>query len=168
MRGSIRVRDMRYTAISTEMWNDKEFVNLPDEEKLAYIFFLTSPFTNMAGFYRLPLKYAELYIGDKAKAILQKPTKLWKYDFDTEQILLPNYLKYNTVRSPNQMKGLAGAIRGIEYSKLYIDFFLSLYKYCEPKMMEYIPQDIKKYMQMLIEQEPGCKAEVIKEMLLYI
>lgn len=62
----------RYTAISTDIWNDREFRKLTPTGKLLYFYILTNPSTNQAGFYRLVKDDVEYVLGKKEKLSCSK------------------------------------------------------------------------------------------------
>jgi hypothetical protein len=53
----------RYSNVHTRMWYAKDFKELDDEEKLLFIYLITSPHSNSAGYYRLPLGYVSSDLG---------------------------------------------------------------------------------------------------------
>lgn len=102
----------RYIRIASKFWTDEKIIELDTESKLLYLYILTCPHSNMAGYYRLPKEYimADLKLSPEG---LHKPfTKLLqegliKYCEKSSVILIPNYYKYNPIQNKNQAKGAA-------------------------------------------------------------
>ena len=102
----------RYIRIASKFWTDEKIIELDTESKLLYLYILTCPHSNMAGYYRLPKEYiiADLKLSPEG---LHKPfTKLLqegliKYCEKSFVILIPNYYKYNPIQNKNQAKGAA-------------------------------------------------------------
>jgi uncharacterized phage protein (TIGR02220 family) len=102
----------RYIRIASKFWTDEKIIELDTESKLLYLYILTCPHSNMAGYYRLPKEYimADLKLLPEG---LHKPfTKLLqegliKYCEKSSVILIPNYYKYNPIQNKNQAKGAA-------------------------------------------------------------
>ncbi len=102
----------RYIRIASKFWTDEKIIELDTESKLLYLYILTCPHSNMAGYYRLPKEYimADLKLLPEG---LHKPfTKLLqegliKYCEKSFVILIPNYYKYNPIQNKNQAKGAA-------------------------------------------------------------
>lgn len=132
----------RYTTMINDMWKDAAFANLSPAEKLLYNYLLNSPVNNAAGYYRLTkaqmrvdfCREAETATGFDASdeklfneeilPALVRHTKLWRYDEDTKQVFVPNYLKYNKMAGEKQILGpLLSALLPLEKSPLHIFFF---------------------------------------------
>ena len=143
----------RYSLITTDTWYDQEFLELSDTEKLVWFYLLTSPLSNQAGFFKLPPKYLRVALGEKAEAALIQPSKLYKYDLATEQVLLLNYLKYNTAKSPQQLSGVRRDLRGLQPCPLFGDFILRAQRWCGEKVLEYMDKSFMTQILMLSETE---------------
>jgi len=104
--------DSRYVRVATKFWQDEKVRELSDDGKLLYLYVLTSPHSNMAGYYVLPKPYVAYDLNwlperlDKAfRELFRKG--LIKYCERSAVILIPNFLKYNPMQNKNQAKGAA-------------------------------------------------------------
>ena len=100
------------------MWTDEKFKNLSDDAKFLFIYILSCPHRNMLGFYFLPIPYAsfDLNWNDErlSKGLQQLLEKgLITYNFDTSIVFIKNFLKYNPLDNPNQVKGAIKALKVI-------------------------------------------------------
>jgi hypothetical protein len=159
----------RYSMVYSDTWTDGAFQEASDAEKLAFIYAITSPMGNQAGFYRLPPSYVGLSLGkekDEALGILSSLSKrnLIRYDAKTETVLIPNYLKYNTAKSMNQYKGLNSCIRALPLSDLHIEFFHSLCRHC-PDAVGYLDQKILTYVKAHFKNDGSAKGALIEAVL---
>lgn len=149
----------RYANVHSDIWLDDKFIALPDSEKLLFLYALTSPIGNYAGFYREPIAYISSAIKKSREETLELLSSLdknniVKYDEDNSLVLVPNYLKYNTPHSASQLKGISRGISNLPLSELHTEFLFRLNKYA-PFGIEYIPDRIKLYVK--------CKCEDDKE-----
>lgn len=155
----------RYTNISTDIWKDPDFRVMPYDAKLLYIYLLTSSDSNIAGMYRLPEEDIERNVGKSALTEFRNGQKFWKYDKRTETILIPNYLKYNTVRSAPQFKALNNAIRSLSWSDLFVDWTYYVIRYCGDNALAYIEKTILRYVITKANQMETQEAFVVRETL---
>ena len=102
----------RYIKVVTKLWTDEKIRKLNDQGQKLFIYILTSPHSNMAGYYRLPKPYIYYDLKWSAKQ-LDKPfnkllnISLIKYCEESSVVLIPNFYKYNPVQNKNQAKGAA-------------------------------------------------------------
>lgn len=97
----------RRTWIDSDIWYDTR--ELTKSELDLYLHLLVNEGGNIAGYYKLNLRYlsADMQIGiDEILTLLKKPNKYWVYDEATEQVLIPKYTKYNIVKGAPQEKKL--------------------------------------------------------------
>ena len=142
----------RYTTLRSDLWIDPAVEDLSPTGKLMYVYLLTSPVGNAAGFYRIPPRQiaGDLHIPEKEiLPELCDQTKLWKYDAETRQVLIPKYLKYNKAVSEKQVKGVNAQIESLQKCVLHRDFLFYLNKYCGEKALQYINEEIKVYVKEL-------------------
>ena len=102
----------RYIKIVTKLWTDEKIRKLSDQGQKLFIYILTSPHSNMAGYYRLPkpyiqydLKWSGKQLGKPFSKLLDK--SLIKYCEESSVVLIPNFFKYNPIQNKNQAKGAA-------------------------------------------------------------
>jgi hypothetical protein len=127
----------RYVKIATRFWSDEKTSLLKDEEKLLFLYVMTSPHSNMVGFYVLP----KLYIMHDLEWSTQRLSKPFdklledgfiKYCDKTSVILIPNFLKYNTIQNRNQAIGAIKALKEVPKNSLYPHFYECLKQYAKP------------------------------------
>jgi len=102
-----------YGAIDHRIWTSFSIKQLSDNCKLAFVYILTSPHSNMIGFYYLPIPYMAHDLGwtiDTTKKHLlrlceESTGPLVRYDFDAEVVLVPRYLRYNPLATGNRQTG---------------------------------------------------------------
>ena len=155
----------RFTIINTDMWMDKEVRAMTPTEKLVWTYLLTSPLGNAAGFYRLPEDQVEFTLGKDAATILHKPTKLYKYDAASEQVFITNYLKYNTAKSQQQMKGIASAVKSLERCELFIDFVYSMNRFCGAEALQYFDKRLLDYIRVISGQKDDMHSVVVNKLI---
>src|SRR6056297_1138523 len=102
----------RYIKVATKLWTDEKIRKLSDQGQKLFIYILTSPHSNMAGYYRLPkpyiqydLKWSDKQLGKPFSKLLDK--SLIKYCEESSVVLIPNFFKYNPIQNKNQAKGAA-------------------------------------------------------------
>lgn len=108
-----------YRQIYITFWNDEFITTLTSEEKLFYIYLLTNQYVSFSGIYLLTIKMMSLETGlsvQKIKKMLKILTEHGKvvYSFDTDEVCLCNFLKYNSNKSPNQIKGLKSSLERVK------------------------------------------------------
>lgn len=117
----------RYSQIYTKIWNDEKFRQLSPESQRLYLYVLTSPHSNMAGYYLLPKTYIERDMVTLPKG-LDKPLGelldkgLVRYDEGSSVILIPNYFRYNSLDNKNQKKGANTKAKELPDNNLVKDF----------------------------------------------
>lgn len=129
--------DSRYIRIATKFWQDEKVRELSDDGKLLYLYVLTSPHSNMAGYYVLPKPYVAYDLNwlperlDKAfRELFRKG--LIKYCERSAVILIPNFLKYNPMQNKNQAKGAARRVAELPENTLTRDFETVLKRFAKP------------------------------------
>lgn len=135
----------RYTAISNDIWSDREFRKLSPVGKNVYLFILTNPQGNQAGMYRLSLDLVEFYLGKDAVDEMLTGSPLYKYDKENEVVLIPNYLKYNIAKSNQQLQGVARCVASIPYCTLVVDWMESFIRYTGEDSVKYLPASMREY-----------------------
>lgn len=150
----------RYTSVYNSIWDDDEFEALDDLGKLVYFNLLCNPAGNMAGYYRIQAKQIALYLdhpADEIQSYLSMDTGLWKYDSETKQVILPNYLKYNKVAGANSLKAIAKQVEYLEKCFMHKDFLWSVYKYCGEDALQYFDHYTLRYVEQLCkgQQDPA-------------
>ena len=91
------------------------------------LYLLTSPHRNILGFYFLPAPYACFDLGWDEKRFQKGLQELLqtgrvKYDERAHVVLVMNYLKYNPLENPNQVKSALEKLDTIPQTPLFKDF----------------------------------------------
>lgn len=134
----------RYSNVHSRMWYAKDFKALDDEDKLLFIYLITSPHSNSAGYYRLPLGYAAHDLGKSSERVSKGFRSLSEsgfiaYDEDSEVVLVRNYLRYNPIQNINQAKGTARVASAVPDSPLLRQFLACVEEHA-PQHMGYFEE----------------------------
>lgn len=116
----------RRTWIDSDIWYDTR--KLTDEELKLYLHLLVNESGNIAGYYKLNLRHLSADMGmdeEEVVSLLIRPNKYWDYDDGTEQVLLPKYTKYNTVKGTPQIKKLNAELAMLTPCRLHKEFLES-------------------------------------------
>ena len=94
-----------YRNIHTSFWQDTFVLDLTPEEKYFYLYLMTNSKTTQCGVYELPKKVMELETGynrETVDKLLDRfiEYKRVQYSEETKEILLINWHKYNSSKSP--------------------------------------------------------------------
>lgn len=98
-----------YRPIRIAFWQDKFVLKLTPEQKYFYLYLMTNSKTKQCGIYELPLPVICLETGYNAETVIKLLKNFAEfnkieYDFDSEEILVFNWIKFNPVNSENIMK----------------------------------------------------------------
>jgi len=163
----------RYVKIATKFWADEKVVDLDPETKLLYLYILSCPHSNMAGYYRLPKPYiqADLKLSDKGltkgfNKLLSKG--LIKYCEKSSVILIPNYYKYNSIQNENQAKGAANRTSELPKNSLVKDYKKAVKHYAESYQKELCKGLPKGFNKGLPKQSGNTELELDTELELEI
>jgi hypothetical protein len=124
----------RYTRIATQFWND---LKLNNNERLLFFYAVTSPHSNSIGFYVLPKLYI-MHDLEWSRQRLARPFSkllgmgLIKYCDKTSTILIPDFLKHNSIQNENQAIAAVKAFKKIPDSLLHDDFSKCIERYAKP------------------------------------
>lgn len=117
----------RYQRVYTYIWQDESFVALSPECQRLFIYLLSSPHSNIVGLYSLPVGYACGDLRCKDTEFLKwmnliQMSGMARYDGEANVVLIPNYLTYNPMLSPNHVKAAHKIIKGLPKTKLIAEF----------------------------------------------
>lgn len=120
-----------YTKVDELIWTDEKFKTLSDDGKFLFFYILTCPHRNVIGLYFLPIPYGSFDLGWTAERFTEGLRELSekgmiKHNSTTNIIFIPNFLKYNPLENPNQVKGAINAISKIPSSGLDSAFIKTL------------------------------------------
>lgn len=111
------------TWIDSDIWTDTDGLN--NDELLLYLRLLTNADRNIAGYYRVNTKHLAFDMGitvAKLEKMLGKQQKYWRYDFETKQVLIPKFTRYNIVKSKQQFTALNAELNKLKPCPLHKDF----------------------------------------------
>ncbi len=127
----------RYIRIASKFWQDEKVKLLSDDAKLLYMYILTSPHSNMIGYYILPKPYVSYDLSWSGER-LGKPfgelleNGLIMYCEHSDVVLVPNFLRYNTIQNANQAKGALNRLMGLPSNSLVDEFITVVKQFAEP------------------------------------
>jgi uncharacterized phage protein (TIGR02220 family) len=118
---------MRYQKINIRIWNDEKFTSLDPDSQRVFLYLLTSPHSNIVGFYILKQGYAIEDLKMSSKDFGKSLAKICSqgmaaYDDQLQVILLKKYLSYNPITNPNQLKAAQEMIHGLPKTYLFQEF----------------------------------------------
>ena len=131
----------RYVRIATKFWADEKVVDLDPETKLLYLYILSCPHSNMAGYYRLPKPYIQADLKLSEKGLTKGFDKLLskgliKYCEKSSVILIPNYYKYNSIQNKNQAIGAVNRTSELPRNSLVEDYVQAIKTYANNQKEE--------------------------------
>ena len=115
----------RYSCIFNQIWKDKKFRQLDDSGQKLFIALITSPSSNMIGYYNWPLVYACHDLNGWSEEKFRKyASELERYgmafyDYDAEIVFIPNFMRYNSINTIKQIVGAFNEIKGLPLSRLF-------------------------------------------------
>ena len=128
-----------FTKIDELVWTDEKFKTLSDDGKLLFLFALSCPHRNILGLYVLPIPYGAYDLGWDVKRFSKGLRELLEkgfinYCFNTNIVFLKNFLKYNPIENPNQVKKAIADLKSIPINGLDKELRDSLSKINKPFM----------------------------------
>lgn len=120
-----------YRKIDTRVWSDLEFLAMGIKEKLAWLYLLTSEYTNLIGLFKLPIKImAEVLTlkEDECISIMHKleDRGMVVYDKKYSLVWIVKWLKYQAPAGPKQAKGYLLAVKELPKHKFTTAFKIAL------------------------------------------
>lgn len=108
-----------FSKVSPKLWRSQRFRNLGANEKLFYIFLLTSDHQTSAGCFRLPDQYVAADIGfdqEQVKACRNGlvAAELIAHDEQTEEYYILRWFHHNAPTNSNHMQGVQRLIDELE------------------------------------------------------
>lgn len=97
-----------YRNVHTSFWQDAFVLDLTPEEKYFYLYIMTNSKTTQCGVYEIPKKVMELETGynrETVDKLLNRFVEYGKVEYceETKEMLIKNWLKYNSSKSPKIM-----------------------------------------------------------------
>lgn len=115
-----------YSKIDALFWSDEKTRAMSPDARYIVLYLLTSPHRNILGCYHLP----KLYIMADTKLSQNKFNAAWKevqksgmvkYDEASEMILVCNFIKYNPLENPNQVKGAISKLKELPETPFFAE-----------------------------------------------
>src|SRR3990167_1946209 len=94
--------------INTRFWVDDYITHLDPIEKLLFLYFLTSPYTDICGIYEVPLKHVALDTGidkEMVEKIIKRFTKDKKIYYEKGWVGIVNFTRHQQ-RNPKVDRGI--------------------------------------------------------------
>jgi len=97
-----------YRVIDTQIWEDAWFFELKREQKLLFIYLITSAHTNQLGVFRANIKYIEMETGiENVAEVLKGLYPKVLYYPHLNLIIIKNFIRYQNLGGENFEKGVA-------------------------------------------------------------
>lgn len=157
----------RYATIYTKIWQDETFKTLDSDAQMLFIYLLTSPHSNLIGFYYLPMAYVAEDLGNPCET-LSEPFRnlcergLIEYDSAAKVVLVRNYLKYNPIQNPNQAKGAVSMLKNMPRTHLLAAFLECVEKHC-PNHFETLRKPFRKGFETVSKPESESDTDTESE-----
>ena len=107
--------------IQTSFWTDAKVVDtFTPEDKYFMLFILTNQYTNLIGCYEISIRQMSNDLGysrESVENLLKRFIEIHKvieYDFETKEIFIKNWSKYNWSKSPKLDKPLLQALKTVK------------------------------------------------------
>jgi hypothetical protein len=109
-----------YRQIQISFWQDVFVLELTPEEKFFYLYLMTNSKTTQCGVYELPKKIIEFETGynrETVDKLLDRFTSYGKIEYceETKEVVLVNWLKHNSFKSPKVMACIEKEIELIKH-----------------------------------------------------
>ena len=111
------------TWIDSDIWSDVDDLN--NREKMFFIYLLTNEQRNIAGYYKINLKYVASDLGlslEEVTNLVCKESKYWDYDPETKQVLIPKFTRYSLIKSRQQCSALNAELEKLKPCRLHKKF----------------------------------------------
>ena len=105
-------------SVNTKIWDDPFIEDLPPEEKLLFIYFLTNPLTNILGVYEISIRRMSYDTGLEKETVikaLEGFETIGKVAYFESYLILPNFLK-NQKLNANMKVGALNAYNSLPSS----------------------------------------------------
>lgn len=113
-----------YGAVYSDIWTDKGFRQLDPQGQKLFLYLLSSPHKTMIGYYKLHRHYAIYDLDFDNETFESSMAQLTDremafYDMEEEVVFIKNFLRYNPVKSGQQVKGLFNQLAKAPESQYY-------------------------------------------------
>ena len=138
----------RYGVVYADIWMDGDYKKMSVEAKYVYLYLLSSPHSNMAGYYSLPDEYAAYDLGMKDTDYRKAVAELSESGFvfaKKNRILVRSYLKHNPVHNDKQAKGAWNSVDRQPLDQLTVEFTHCCLLYA-PSIVQYMSKEWMRFL----------------------
>lgn len=154
-----------FTKINELLWTDEKVKTLSDDGKILFLYVLTCQHRNILGLYLLPVPYGAFDLGWDNERFSKGLDELLnkgfiKYDFKTNILLVDNFLKYNPLENPNQVKGAIKALASLPKNGLETELKKRLESLDKPfikPLLKALDERLPKQEEVEVEEEVYIK-----------
>ncbi len=123
--------DGRYQRVLVKIWHDEKVLTLTDNEKLLFVYLLTSPHSNAIGTFVLKKGYVADDLQWSVKRTVRNidaltNKELIQYDKAVGVLTVCHYLRYNPIENPNQLISAVRLFRALPRSPILSNLARSL------------------------------------------
>jgi hypothetical protein len=98
----------KFRQVFCGFWNEdiEVFEKFTPDEKYFYLYLLTNPHTSASGIYKISVKHMTIELGYSSEVVhsllerFEKEYKKIRYNRETNELALKNWLKFNDIKSP--------------------------------------------------------------------
>lgn len=130
----------KYRYVYCEFWTDPDVLEFTPEEKNFYLYILTNPHTSQCGIFEISVKQMEFETGYNRDTIQKLINRFEEYDkikynFETKEMAIKNWPKYNGTKSPKVQKCIDEELKKIK-DILLIEYVYGMDMVCIPLRKE--------------------------------
>ncbi|WP_353096189.1 hypothetical protein [Tissierella praeacuta] len=160
-----------FTKIDELIWTDEKYKSLSDDGKFLFLYVLSCPHRNILGFYFLPIPYGSFDLGWENERFTKGLKELLSngfinYNFNTNIIFIKNFLKYNPLENPNQVKGAIKALQVLPTNSIdteLVDYLKTVDKpFIEP-LLKRLDERLGKQEDVDVDVEVDVKEDIDKD-----
>ena len=113
------MKERQFHKIAPPVWRSKRFLSLPDDGRLLWFYYATSPHQTSAGCCRIPTAYAEADLGwsrdrhDKNRQILMDADMI-QFDPDTDELFVSRWFQHAAPANAKHAAGIASFISALD------------------------------------------------------
>ena len=123
----------RYSKIQSTIWTSDKFNTVSDFARIVYMYLLSCPHGNSAGFFRLPTGYATTDLKCSEQRYKNAIDALQDVDliaYSCDVVLVKQFLRFNPYNNPKHAQGSRNEIGDLERHPLYSMFYEDIKNYC--------------------------------------
>jgi len=160
-----------FTKIDERLWSDDKYLKLSDDGKLLFLYILSCKHRNMIGLYALPIPYGAFDLSWTVERFTKGLSELSdnafiNYNKNTTVVFIKNFLKYNPLENPNQVKGAMKVIQTIPTSTInteLIDYLNTVDKPFIKPLTKLLGEQLGKQVDVDVDVDVKEEEEVVVE-----